>query len=188
MRLVPIYNRILPAVLLLICCCCTPTARYKTLKIFFDGVPDPEAKKPAVTVAAPVQQASPAKKQTVITVVSQHKDYQEKNCSRCHDRTSGNFLASDKQGICFICHQREDYNGEFVHGPVAVSACLSCHLPHNSKFPKLLKAVGAELCFKCHRPDELSGSETHDLDPERDCTACHLPHAADNRFFCKERY
>jgi predicted CXXCH cytochrome family protein len=70
-----------------------------------------------------------------------------------------------------------------VHGPIAVGECLTCHLPHESKFERLLKSKDNKACFDCHNEGDLAKIEQHEEKTGRTCLSCHLPHAADNRFF-----
>ena len=50
---------------------------------------------------------------------------------------------------CFECHA--DKRGPFVweHAPVAED-CTTCHAPHGSIHPGMLKARGPMLCQSCH--------------------------------------
>lgn len=169
---------------LLLLWCCSPEAKYKTLKIFFDGVPDPQATEEQKE-EQPAKKSSSALKQPATTMKSRHSDYEQKRCSRCHDTTSANYLAAERKKVCFLCHKEDDFRGAFVHGPVAVGDCLPCHHPHESEHPKLLKAAGESLCFKCHKPDHVMVSKVHLENKAEVCSSCHLPHAAENRFLTK---
>ena len=188
MPLARVFGR---GLLLLLCALligCSSESRHKTLKIFFGGVPDPEAQETRETT--PVSKAEsgapgPAAAPSAPVYKSRHPDYQVNRCSRCHDRAQANFLVADKKKICFVCHQEAKYKAEFVHGPVAVGACLSCHHPHESKLEKLLTGSGSALCFKCHKTEDLATSEVHQKNRARVCGECHDPHVGTNRFFLK---
>ena len=167
---------------------CSSESRHKTLKIFFDGVPDPEAQETQETAIASEAESGvpgPAAVPAVPAMRSRHPDYRVKRCSRCHDRAAANFLVADKKRICYVCHQEAKFQGEFVHGPVAVGACLSCHHPHESKLEKLLTGAGEDLCFKCHKTEDLAQSEVHQKNRALACGECHDPHVGTNRFFLK---
>jgi predicted CXXCH cytochrome family protein len=167
---------------------CSPESRTKTLKIFFDGVPDSEVQDAQDTASTPKAKpgsTGPAAAAPALAVMSRHPDYQVNRCSRCHDRAAANFLVADKKKICFVCHQEAKFQAEFVHGPVAVGACLSCHHPHESKLEKLLTGAGEDLCLKCHKTEDLAQSEVHQKNRALACGECHDPHAGRNRFFLK---
>jgi DmsE family decaheme c-type cytochrome len=87
---------------------------------------------------------------------------------------------------CLKCHI--DKRGPFVfeHAPVRVDGCETCHNPHGSVNPKLLKRPTVfTLCLECHNSlgnfglsnaGVLQPSATHNLaDPRyRNCTTCHV--------------
>ena len=115
-------------------------------------------------------------------------------CSDCHNPHGGfelkqtrlaNFAASD--AICVKCHT--DKTGPFVyeHGPVTVEGCSSCHIPHGTQNPRLLKRPQTfQLCIECHTNahaiagDEEGGAPNtpsfHNLTTARyqNCTTCHV--------------
>lgn len=78
------------------------------------------------------------------------------NCTNCHNQHGG-FLTRQLRAtaaqdvVCFNCHT--DKAGPFVfeHGPVKTEGCVSCHTPHGSSNPKLLKRSNINLlCLECH--------------------------------------
>jgi predicted CXXCH cytochrome family protein len=174
---------------------CSVKKHYKTLKIFLDGVPDPEEEKKKAAeekakrdaIAAKLAASKEARKnrpQTWVKMKSRHPDFFKKNCNICHDRSSSNFMVTQKkEDICFNCHKREQFNGAYVHGPVAVKHCLTCHFHHESPNAKLLRDKPPELCTGCHTPDTETTAGHYDK--ASNCTQCHLPHAGDKRFFLK---
>jgi DmsE family decaheme c-type cytochrome len=77
-------------------------------------------------------------------------------CSDCHN-PHGGFLTKQvrataaQDAVCFKCHA--DKAGPFVfeHAPVKVEGCVSCHTPHGSSNPRLLKRSQVNLlCLECH--------------------------------------
>ena len=53
--------------------------------------------------------------------------------------------------VCYKCHA--DKQGPFVyeHVPVKTEGCSSCHTPHGSTNPRLLKvSLVNMLCLQCH--------------------------------------
>lgn len=192
MRLVVIINRVLLLFLLLMTLQCSITGkRYKVLKIFLDGVPDPNAKveKAETTVTPQAQTASPAQVQPTKVIKSIHPAFANRECTKCHNKSASNFLRTKKEKICFTCHDSSDFNGKFVHGPVAVRACLTCHFPHESENENLLRKKDAGLCLQCHLSEDVARNPLHkfkDADPEKEiCTRCHFPHVSESRFFLK---
>jgi len=75
------------------------------------------------------------------------------SCTGCHDVHGGSSdtLLKHKttNETCFECHA--DKRGPFVweHAPVAED-CTTCHAPHGSIHPGMLKARGPMLCQSCH--------------------------------------
>lgn len=161
------------------------------LKVFFDGVPEPESQEEVGTVPSAQPEAiqpTGKERKPSVTMTSRHPDYVGKKCDRCHDTRSANYLTAEKREICFSCHKKEKFEGGFVHGPVAVGDCLVCHHPHESKNGKLLQLVGSDLCFKCHKPEAVRLIRNHDREDFEDCLKCHLPHVSDNQFFLKDSF
>lgn len=169
---------------------CAPQKRYKVLKFFFDGVPEPGAAKRKAEEerrkkAAKTKPGQPTKQpEQWQAIKSRHPDYFRNICNNCHDNTAGNFMrTARKEDLCFTCHKQEQFTGAFVHGPVAVQNCLTCHLPHESPLPNLLKKKTPELCTQCHEQPSFSAAETCKRD--MDCSQCHYPHASPKRYFLK---
>jgi predicted CXXCH cytochrome family protein len=169
---------------------CTITEKkYKVLKIFFDGVPDPNA--PKEPSAAPQEQLPGQKgkpgQQDVVIIESSHPDFNSRNCEKCHNKSVSNFLKAPREKFCFTCHDKNDFQGEYLHGPVAASGCLACHLPHRSQHKYLLKETDAKMCLVCHMREDVALNPVHaGVDFEKGkCTQCHYPHAAASRFFLK---
>ncbi|MGO8795167.1 MAG: cytochrome c3 family protein [Candidatus Sulfotelmatobacter sp.] len=50
--------------------------------------------------------------------------------------------------VCFSCHQQKSFLCS--HFPYAEGNCLSCHDPHASANPRLLRAKVNDLCLGCH--------------------------------------
>jgi len=75
------------------------------------------------------------------------------SCTGCHDVHGGSSDAllahKTTNETCAACHA--DKRGPFVweHAPVAED-CTTCHAPHGSIHPGMLKARGPMLCQSCH--------------------------------------
>ncbi len=133
------------------------------------------------------------------------KDYfhgkDRSECSECHvlaPRASDNipvsptsFIAEafDKETViaatstCYSCHKKIA-SLPYVHGPVAVWSCLSCH-DMDSEPKYAVKKPDTELCFGCHteqQRDWLSRKYTHGPVTIGKCAICHSPHASEYPF------
>lgn len=163
---------------------CAAEKRYNVLRVFFDGVPKPGDKKQETTGSGiQAQQQKKQERVSVVRIKSSHPDYNTRGCDNCHDRSATNFLRTKKKDLCFKCHKEENFNGKYVHGPVAVKACLTCHLPHESVNKKLLRAPDMKLCLQCHQTQQMSAPlpcKQNDI-----CSKCHLPHRSTDKFFLK---
>ena len=98
-------------------------------------------------------------------------------------RLADTALANEQ--ACLKCHT--DKRGPFVfeHPSVRVDGCESCHSPHGSMNPRLLKRPAVfTVCLECHNGAGTFGrqgdgvkmqSSTHNMaDPRyRNCTTCH---------------
>jgi DmsE family decaheme c-type cytochrome len=105
-------------------------------------------------------------------------------CSDCHN-THGGFIgkqlrsAAARDSVCYTCHA--DKQGPFVfeHQGVKTEGCESCHSPHGSPNPRLLKTSNQNiLCLKCHTASSFSAaSGTPDFHNQaaqfQACTMCH---------------
>jgi DmsE family decaheme c-type cytochrome len=117
-------------------------------------------------------------------------------CNDCHNQhgsNAGKQLKNTSAGdaVCFKCHT--DKKGPFVyeHVPVKTEGCTSCHTPHGSANPRLLRVNQINLlCMQCHGPIASMGSTsgartlqpnpsafpqpTHNISAKYNaCTLCH---------------
>jgi len=126
-------------------------------------------------------------------------------CEGCHealgtahpDSTRADFRLLEQDGaLCGQCH--EAFPGKMTrHAPVSEGQCLTCHDPHASARPKLLRLALNDLCFECHDRGafkvhavvgvDIGGSHplSGPTDPARKgerftCVSCHDPHATDS--------
>jgi predicted CXXCH cytochrome family protein len=82
--------------------------------------------------------------------------------------------------VCFTCHA--DKQGPFVfeHQPVKTEGCESCHSPHGSPNPHLLKTSNLNVfCLKCHTGSTFGkASGTPDFHNQaaqfQACALCHV--------------
>jgi len=193
-------SKILLVFLILILLNCATEKNYKVLSFFFDGVPKPgSGEKGEKTDKGGTQhQNETGQGQKTVTMVSRHPDYTGGNCDKCHDRSSRNFLKTRREIICFTCHDRNEFLGKYVHGPVAVNDCMFCHLPHESQYDSLLIKKDRDLCLDCHLEKDIFRNPAHQIEistesqstqstkPPDQCIECHYVHAAGNHYFLKE--
>ena len=107
-------------------------------------------------------------------------------CSDCHN-AHGGFetkqarLTTGTDAACVKCHADKQGPFTFEHAPVKTEGCASCHTPHGSANPKMLRTSSvAQLCLECHSQDHGVGAQepagpAHNLNLQyRDCTTCHV--------------
>ena len=85
-------------------------------------------------------------------------------------------LLTAQPALCQKCHSETATEGK-LHAPIKSGGCTSCHDPHASKNPTLMKAWPVEeTCYKCHaRVEEKS---VHSPVRKGDCKGCHDPHSS----------
>jgi len=79
--------------------------------------------------------------------------------------------------VCYKCHA--DKQGPFVyeHVPVKTEGCGSCHTPHGSTNPRLLRVSQINLlCLQCHTfPTQGPAGPAHNQSQKyQACTMCHM--------------
>lgn len=67
---------------------------------------------------------------------------------------------------------------KFVHGPVAVGDCPTCHIQQGKHSFRPINDVN-KLCLSCH---DISNGATHPPAGRALCTACHDPHQSARNF------
>src|SRR5215213_4905664 len=108
------------------------------------------------------------------------------NCSDCHNAHGGFELKQAKLSVgtdaaCVKCHTDKQRPFVFEHAPLKTEGCASCHTPHGSANPKLLKRPQVrQLCLECHSgiTDQLSDGPTGGPHAQtsirsQNCTVCH---------------
>ncbi len=156
---------------------CSAESRYRTLSLFFDGVPDP-AKQAADPRKRGVVSADAIKAQ-----VRNHGPYAARMCDACH-RADGVGLLMPVEELCQNCHVL-NIGKKHVHGPVASGGCRACHDPHGSGKPFLLAADPTTFCFSCHDRKEIESRDVHQAAAGTQCTECHNPHGSDNDYLLR---
>ena len=98
---------------------CSVEKHYDLLSFFFDGVPNPNALPVTATAGDPISmRQSP-------TYVA-HTPYVERQCDSCHrSRFDTSRVGAE---VCLPCHEGVETEYRVMHGPVALGACLWCHV------------------------------------------------------------
>ncbi len=153
---------------------CSIERNYDVLTMFFDGVPNPNALPSLASTGDPVEM------RRSLTYVS-HSPYREERCTECHGEMFE--VASVTADVCLKCHDQEVARYDFMHAPVRMTACLWCHVPHESAFASLLKAPPGEVCAQCHEADQLLTENVpeHAL-ADSNCTTCHSGHGGATQY------
>lgn len=103
-------------------------------------------------------------------------------CDACHtltDAAGHKFSAArDRAEACTLCHAPEKKSDAFTHAPFAKGDCLSCHDPHGSTTPQMLRGERyADTCASCHK-DMTGHDRVHGPASIGACGACHQPHSS----------
>ncbi len=194
---------------------CDKYTRYKALSFFFTGVPHPDRPETFVEEAGLSPEELLRKRKEDITIPSfSHGPYAAQQCYQCHTTSqsatfrffggkkaesvaqaganlSGRLVLPIKE-LCIDCHAAKSVDSAFlrglwVHGPVSEGICISCHSPHASTFPYMLRTGNSnEMCNSCHTSGLIMQTEDHLKDDE--CISCHNPHVGKNRFLLKKDF
>ncbi len=124
--------------------------------------------------------------QTKFSRKYQHDPVAKQDCEACHARHGfSNVLVLKKDGkdLCLGCHTGFDStvaSGAIVHPAVKEGLCTTCHDPHASDRPGLIREVDGDLaCFVCHDEmlDSTGLSKEHKPFADRNCGECHVKHS-----------
>jgi len=168
---------------------CAGTTNYEVLSFFFDGVPSPDTS--ANFDSKEIQTGITPQQNDLLSAISEktdtliiHRPYAEKKCKVCHDVTAMSEAKKQILQRCNNCHSKFQQQYKYVHGPVAVLDCVSCHAPHKSENAGLLKRTGDTLCTYCHTNLGQVEIDQHAKIGSVGCLECHKPHFSnDNKFF-----
>lgn len=106
-------------------------------------------------------------------------------CTDCHNQHGG-FLTKQLRAtaaqdqVCFKCHIDKAGPFAFEHEPVKTEGCGSCHTPHGSTNPRLLKRSQINLlCLECHTLTVDSAAPAipsfhNQAQKYQACTLCHV--------------
>jgi len=110
---------------------------------------------------------------------SKHAAWPKTTCVQCHVAEQSNRLVADVDRVCLTCHEkvRRPSEGPPLHEAVREGKCLTCHAPHRSTRPHLVRAVGEKMCVGCHKPEQMR-VEAHPPMQRADCLLCHTGHSS----------
>ncbi|HZQ21487.1 MAG TPA: DmsE family decaheme c-type cytochrome [Terriglobales bacterium] len=107
-------------------------------------------------------------------------------CGDCHNPHGGTHstqlrASADEDQVCYKCHREKKGPFVFEHLPVKTEGCVSCHMPHGSTSPRLLKVAQVnQLCLQCHTlalsnvPSQPPIGPAHNQAQKyQACTMCH---------------
>jgi len=162
---------------------CSPRLSRTVLNFFFDGVPPPEniQSQPSndiVSRSALKQSESAERGRGYENKYFLHQPYEAKFCTACHMENNLGEMIAPEEKLCNYCHDSYDSSSKVIHGPVGAGMCLTCHDPHMSAYPGMLKNESSEICSICHVREQLS-ENVHVSEIESKCITCHDPHAGD---------
>lgn len=165
---------------------CSPHAGKSVLRVFFDGVPEPDSTATVLENSGSVQSDTSASAETIIALAiaenSVHYPYDERDCAVCHNEQSLGSMVEPQPGLCYICHEDLSEQYSYLHGPVAGGYCTACHDPHMSGNQNLLRITGDELCLHCHEKESVLRNEMHEGLEGMLCTDCHNPHGGEDKY------
>jgi predicted CXXCH cytochrome family protein len=162
---------------------CDPVKRHRILTFFFDGVPPLQSE---MALLGDANSIIAGEGEIAKMKGSKHEPYDK--CSNCHTtdpRTGRPIVKLPTPQLCYNCHSNYASSKAFVHGPVAVGACLTCHNPHYSRYESLLRGPQPYICYQCHEAESIQAASAHvDQDIDK-CNRCHEPHVGTTRMFLK---
>ena len=115
----------------------------------------------------------------------EHPPFAKHQCEKCHQNPQDGkvrLAAASVSELCEGCHTKfqERYEKSTIKHTfleIDEDSCITCHQPHASGEPKLLKARVTTLCNGCHV--DKPGTKKFVHEPARaNCAICHDPHSS----------
>ena len=107
-------------------------------------------------------------------------------CRQCHaSLQNGLPVAAPKEKVCSTagCHPSFREVQPFLHGPVALGQCQTCHTAHSSAHAHLLILPEKRLCDSCHA--RLFSCPSTDRFQNATCTTCHNAHGGKSYYLLR---
>ncbi len=143
----------------------------------------------------PASMCYPCHREEFSAATYSHKTATEWQCLVCHGGETAGVDGSkywipaelSQEGLCLGCHKKTAAaleKHEYLHGPLAMGSCTSCHDPHGTRYKMLLHAQITDLCVDCHdlRQDMLGRPYLHKVLEKEGCVACHDAHGSARPF------
>ncbi|MDO8586733.1 MAG: cytochrome c3 family protein [Armatimonadota bacterium] len=115
-------------------------------------------------------------------------------CLNCHAAHSSvaKLLKQEAADLCVKCHSALIAKpSSYTHTPVKQKQCLTCHNPHGSSQPQMVKSGVQAICVTCHKAGaDLNKSHGGYDVGASNCVECHDPHSHDkaNSLLRKRRH
>jgi predicted CXXCH cytochrome family protein len=107
-----------------------------------------------------------------------HNSPFEQNCVPCHEGLPSGLEGKSTTAECSVCH-KEKFNGTYLHSPVEMKECTSCHSWSAEQKLVVVEAGIPENCYTCH--SDISDTVTTAAFPHvvaSECLTCHSPHTS----------
>ncbi len=120
------------------------------------------------------------------TLPSAHADWNNEQCETCHDPNQAFAVLEGVDEVCLSCHEdvsKSPVEGR-LHRPVLQGLCTTCHLPHDSPLPHLIKPAAETACYECHDAEEID-TPRHPTVTRAACLLCHAGHSSDQPHLLK---
>ena len=129
-----------------------------------------------------------------------HSPVEKGVCWDCHDPHASDKKALMRKGpegaddpfTCMVCHKKDlagTVGAKYAHEPFEKLQCITCHDPHNSSAPSLLKAEASALCANCHKVTDkkiLAAHQDKHIENLR-CDECHTGHSSNSKGLLSDR-
>ncbi len=125
---------------------------------------------------------------TLALLPSPHAGWPKDLCRSCHVPERSNELTEEVDSTCLSCHGEFDPPGPTdpnLHGAMKEGNCTTCHMPHRSKLPNLLRVDAEKKCYQCHTLEEVRSGD-HPNVTRVDCLLCHNGHSSERASLLKD--
>lgn len=115
-----------------------------------------------------------------------HNSELESGCTTCHEGLPSADGGATMTADCSVCH-KEHRLAEYIHGPVEMNECTSCHAWSAEKKAVVVGAGVPGTCETCHAEKVAavdSAAYPHAVASE--CATCHSPHSSDRQHLLKD--
>lgn len=115
-----------------------------------------------------------------------HNSEIEQGCVTCHEGLPSADGGATMTADCSTCH-REFALADYIHGPVEMKECATCHAWSAEKKAVSVGAGVPGTCVTCHDDKAAAiDSSEHPHAVASECATCHSPHSSDRRHLLKD--